>query len=191
MVFLCETRQKAEKVKRLRGRLGLRGFTGVDSDGLSGGLALFWCDQIKVEVQSQSERFIDVHVQLSDNEPAWRLTCVYGEPRAENRHNMWSIMRNLKTPWCVMGDFNEAMWPFEYFSATKRFETHMLAFRDMLETCELVDLGFSGLPYTYDNKRRGRANVKVRLDRVVADNRWRNLFADAKFEHKVSPCSDH
>jgi hypothetical protein len=191
MVFLCETRQKAEKVKRLRGRLGLRGFTGVDSDGLSGGLALFWCDQIKVEVQSQSERFIDVHVQLSDNEPAWRLTCVYGEPRAENRHNMWSIMRNLKTPWCVMGDFNEAMWPFEHFSATKRFETHMLAFRDMLETCELVDLGFSGLPYTYDNKRRGRANVKVRLDRVVADNRWRNLFADAKVEHKVSPCSDH
>jgi hypothetical protein len=67
----------------------------------------------------------------------------------------------------------------------------MLAFRDMLETCELVDLGFSGLPFTYDNNRRGRGNVKARLDRVVADNQWRNLFAEARVIHKTSPCSDH
>ena len=46
IVFLCETRQSAEKVRRLRARLGLRGFAGVDSVGLSGGLALFWCDQM-------------------------------------------------------------------------------------------------------------------------------------------------
>jgi hypothetical protein len=91
----------------------------------------------------------------------------------------------------VLGDFNEAMWSFEHFSATQRPEPQMLAFRDMLETCELVDLGFFGLPYTYDNKRRGRGNVKVRLDRVVADNQWCNLFPKATVEHKVSPCSDH
>jgi hypothetical protein len=48
-----------------------------------------------------------------------------------------------------------------------------------------------GLPYTYDNKRKGRGNVKVWLDRVVADNNWRNLFPEAKVEHKISPCSDH
>jgi hypothetical protein len=76
--FLCETRQKAEKVRRLRGRIGLKGFVGVDSDGLTGGLALFWNDQIKVEVQSVCERYIDVHVRLSEDDPHWRLTCVYG-----------------------------------------------------------------------------------------------------------------
>jgi hypothetical protein len=101
MIFLCETRQKVEKVRRLRGRLGLRGFTGVDSEGLSGGLALFWNDQIHVEVQSQCERYIDVHVRLSEADPVWRLTCVYGEPRVENRHNMWSTMCNLKSKVCI------------------------------------------------------------------------------------------
>jgi hypothetical protein len=65
IVFLCETRQKAEKVRHLRGRLSLRGFAGVDSDGLSGDLALFWCDQLKVEVQSMCERNIDVHVGIT------------------------------------------------------------------------------------------------------------------------------
>jgi hypothetical protein len=96
---------------------------------------------------------------------------------------MWNLMRKLKMqsglPWCVLGDFNEAMWSFEHFSASKQPESQMLAFRDVLETCELVNLGFTGLPYTFDNKRQGSKNVKVRLDRVVADNQWRNLFSEA------------
>jgi hypothetical protein len=158
-VFLSETRQKAERVRRLRGRLGLRGFTGVDSEGLSGGLALFWWDQLHVEVISSCERYIDVHVRASDMEPTWRLTCVYGEPRTEDRHEMWTMLQNLKNesdlPWCVLGDFNEAMWSFEHFSVTPRCESQMLAFRDTLEMCGLVDLGFSGLPFTFDNKRKG------------------------------------
>ncbi|KAK1610764.1 hypothetical protein QYE76_034437 [Lolium multiflorum] len=42
----------------------------------------------------------------------------------------------------------------------------MAAFRETLAVCNMVDLGFTGLPYTYDNKRKGRANVRVRLDRL-------------------------
>lgn len=41
VVFLSETRQKIERIRRLRSRLGLKGFVGCNSDGLSGGLALF------------------------------------------------------------------------------------------------------------------------------------------------------
>ena len=67
----------------------------------------------------------------------------------------------------------------------------MLALRDTLEICELSDLGFSRVPFTYDNKQAGRHNVKVRLDRAVADNSWRDIFPEAKVVHHVSPCSDH
>ena len=55
----------------------------------------------------------------------------------------------------------------------------MLDFRDVLEVCGLGDLGFAGLPYTFDNRRGGRANVKVCLDRAVANNAWRDIFAHA------------
>ena len=51
--------------------------------------------------------------------------------------------------------------------------------------------GFAGLPYIYDNRRAGRANVKVRLDREVANNLWRDIFAEAKVAHLVAPRSDH
>jgi hypothetical protein len=182
-------------MRRLRSRLGLKGFTGIDSNGKSGGLALFWHEHLLVDVQEVTDRYIDIHIQVNQQEPRWRLTCVYGEPRVENRQQMWDKLRALKPltdlPWCVLGDFNEAMWAFEHFSATPRPESQMRNFREALEVCELIDLGFSGLAYTYDNKRSGSANVQVRLDRAVADNSWRNLFAEARVVHKVTPCSDH
>ena len=90
-----------------------------------------------------------------------------------------------------MGDFNEALWQFEHFPLIRRAEWQMGAFRDALDECELTDLGFRGVPFTYDNKRGGRKNAKVRLDRVVVNNNWRDMFQDASVEHIVSSCSDH
>lgn len=80
-------------------------------------------------------------------------------------------------PWLVIGDFNEAFWNFEHMSATPWAEALMMDFHDTLETCELVDLGFSGAPFSYDNMRSGVGNVKVRLDRAVALASWQNMFA--------------
>jgi hypothetical protein len=65
LVFLSETRQKAEKMKGLRGRLGLKGFVGIDSDGRSGGLALYWHDQMVISVQDITDRYIDLYVQIT------------------------------------------------------------------------------------------------------------------------------
>jgi len=93
------------------------------------------------------------------------MTFVYGEPRVEDRHLMWELMQRIKhkscDPWVVLGDFNEAIWQFEHFSATKRGEKQMEDFRDVLGLCGLQDLGFSGLPWTYDTNRGGNRNVKV------------------------------
>ena len=67
----------------------------------------------------------------------------------------------------------------------------MVAFRDCLQVCELKDLRFSGLPFTYDNKIVGKSNVHVCLDRALADNSWRDIYAESVVVHLVSPCSDH
>jgi hypothetical protein len=45
----------------------------------------------------------------------------------------------------------------------------MAAFREVLDFCNLRDIGFSGVPWTYDNRKEGARNVKVRLDRGVAN----------------------
>lgn len=91
IVFLSETRQKVERVKRLRTRLGVRGFAGVSNEGMSGGLALFWHESIHMEIKSLNERYIDAHVCLSHDGPKWHVTFVCREPRVEHRHRMWSL----------------------------------------------------------------------------------------------------
>ena len=48
IVFLCETRRRSAKLNYLRWKLGLRNYVGVDSDCLSGGLALFWHESLQV-----------------------------------------------------------------------------------------------------------------------------------------------
>ncbi|CAL5097923.1 unnamed protein product [Urochloa decumbens] len=125
----------------------------------------------------------------------WRATFIYGEPRVEDRHRTWEILQRLKTrsndPWVVVGDFNEVLWQYEHFSETKRGERQMEAFRDTLDMCGLRDIGFAGIPWTYDNKKSGQRNVKVRLDRGVANQDWLDRFPDASVFHLTSPCSDH
>jgi hypothetical protein len=65
---------------------------------------------------------------------------------------MWDHLKALKAssslPWVVLGDFNEALWQYEHFSARQRPEPQMAAFRDCLQICELKDIGFSVLSYT-------------------------------------------
>ncbi|XP_073360109.1 uncharacterized protein [Aegilops tauschii subsp. strangulata] len=66
----------------------------------------------------------------------------------------------------------------------------MEAFKDTVFMCELVDLGFSGMPYTYDNGQIRQGNVHVCLDRACASDEWRELFPYVRVQHLVSPRLD-
>jgi hypothetical protein len=176
LVFLSETKMSDSRASNLRWRLGLRNYLAVSSNGLSGGLALFWDENLDISLLSQGERYIDVGIKEDLNAAPWRTTFVYEELRAENRSEMWDLLRDLcgvwDGPWMVIGDFNEAMWQYEHFSETPRSERHMMDFREVLSHCDLHDLGFSGLPWTYNNNQTRQRNVRVRLDRGVANTDW-------------------
>ena len=73
IVFLCETRQSKNKMKRLRARLGLRGFDGLDSVGLSGGLAMYWHESLSIEIKSSSSRYIDAQWRSQLSGKVWQL----------------------------------------------------------------------------------------------------------------------
>jgi hypothetical protein len=195
VVFLCETRQSEERVKNLRFRIGMAGFYHVKGDGKGGGLAIYWQEGINIDLLSFSKRHIDVHISGGPYEHKWRGTFVYGEPKACDRHNMWLKLRQIKPrstePWLMLGDFNEAMWQEEHFSKTKRSERLMLEFRETLSHCDLHDIGFSGTPWTYDNKQKGERNIKVPLDRAVASPAWSACFPEYHLRHLVSSRSDH
>ena len=89
-----------------------------------------------------------------------------------NREDSWSVLRHLSSqfnlPWVCIGDFNEITKLSEKLGRALRPEYQMQNFSDCLDVCGLKDLGYSGLPYTWCNRRFGGQMVRVRLDRALA-----------------------
>ena len=194
LLFLSETKMREEKVRRFMWSLGYNGCLAVNCTGRSGGLALFWstCTTC-VCLQYVCKNFIDVKIK-EDSGLMWRASFVYGEPKAELRHIFWNRLRFLKAqwngPWICMGDFNEVIYNDEHLGTCTRGEAQMCQFRECLEDCQLVDLGFSGPKYTWNNRQQGRDNMRVRLDRAVANGPFIQIF-DTQVQNIITTSSDH
>ena len=107
----------------------------------------------------------------------------------------WSLLCRLRSqregPWLVCGDFNEVLNQEEHAGSAPRSESQMELFRECLDDCGLVDLGFSGPMYTWSNKQAGSSLVRVRLDRAVGNGEFWSLFDDVNVENIITTTSDH
>jgi hypothetical protein len=157
---------------------------------------MMWRSDVMLDVKSYSKYHIDAWVtEVSVDGRAWRFTSFYGDPSRTSRKESWRMLRFLRNetdlPWLCAGDFNEILHEHEHFGGNGREEWMMEGFRDVVSYCDLTDLGYNGLPYTWDNRREGPANVKVRLDRALMDGKMLDLFGDSSVTHVQSTESDH
>jgi hypothetical protein len=164
MVFLMETILSTPRVELLKCRLGFGSVFVVDRVGRSGGLALFWNDVLKVEIQNYSRFHINAVVSCGDSFPSWKFTGFYGQPAVEKRRDSWRLLRHLglfsPMPWLCCGDFNEILDDLENFEGCLRARSQMEDFQSSLADCRLMDLGFKGSKFTWCNKRDGVHFVK-------------------------------
>ena len=63
LVFVMETKIRGKKVENLQRTLGFASSFGVDSDGLSGGIGLFWSRDVIVSLENYSSSHIDITVR--------------------------------------------------------------------------------------------------------------------------------
>ena len=107
----------------------------------------------------------------------------------------WKILDSLKRlchmPWIVFGDFNEILNSDEKLGWLDRDARQMEGFRECLCNCGLIDMGFVGQQFTWCNGRIGEQQTLVRLDRMVANKEWLNLFPKVKVFHRSMAASDH
>ncbi|KAK7835123.1 hypothetical protein CFP56_023793 [Quercus suber] len=93
---------------------------------------------------------------------------------------------NGAKPWRATGFYghSDAGW-------LDRDDRQMEGFRECLSNCGLFDLGFVGQRFTWCNGRIGEQRTLVRLDGMVANKEWLNMFPEAKVVHISMAASDH
>ena len=128
----------------------------VPSVRRSGGLALLWKEEADLHIQTYSPYHIDALIH-NGKDPTWRLIGFYGWPKQQNKHESWRLLKHLHSrlpdPWLCCGDFNEILHSWEKQGSLPKPLQLMQEFRSTLLCCGLLDLGFQGNKYTWNNGR--------------------------------------
>jgi hypothetical protein len=187
---ILEPRISGRRADAVIKKIGLFEGARVEAQGFSGGIWCLWknsCPPISVISSSQ----FCIHIQINPNtQNAWYLSIVYASPHMNQREAVWEEIKGFKTtisgPWCVAGDFNQVLFDHEKQGGGSVNSNGRSAFQECIDTCQLLDLGFQGQPFTW---RRGP--VKERLDRVLGNADWQNLFPNSNITHLPINSSDH
>ncbi|KAL0434850.1 UNVERIFIED_CONTAM: hypothetical protein Sradi_0192900 [Sesamum radiatum] len=125
----------------------------------------------------------------------WHFTGLYGEPDVAQRRKTWNLFARLhdqsRRPWICAGDFNEILDPSEKLGGPPRPIWQIRNFRNALEHCGLVDVCFTGSPFTWCNRHKEPDTVYERLDRACSNSAWSQLFPNVSVQHVFVNCSDH
>ena len=109
-------------------------------------------------MDSFSNYHIDAIVHGGTERAGW-LTSFYGEPETSRHLEGWNMLRmlssKLKLPWCYFDDFNELLEVANKKGGAPRSHNLMQSFREVLDECGFIDLGFSSLEFTWHGRRRG------------------------------------
>ncbi|XP_057791179.1 uncharacterized protein LOC131008309 [Salvia miltiorrhiza] len=135
-----------------------------------------------------------VSVDDGEHEP-WDFCGVYGWSNTEDHYLTWDLMISLlpsvSNKWICGGDFNQTMYHFEKRDGNMKSDYKLVKFRETIETCGLLDLGFVGEPFTWTNNQRGEDNIMERLDRIFGSEGWIAAFPGFEVSHLLRKSSDH
>ncbi|WOH11566.1 hypothetical protein DCAR_0831055 [Daucus carota subsp. sativus] len=194
LVFLSETLVKKNKIDALCKSIHFASSFTVDAQGHGGGLALLWKNTGAVEIKGTCNHYIDFEV-LCEQIGRWRYTGFYGCPERERRQESWNLLRDLANksslPWCVLGDFNDMLFEFEKKGGRPQPRRLLEGFNQTVIDCNLEDLGFNGYEFTWERCRGTTMWIQERLDRVMANQGWRQLFPNAEVQVLEVSTSDH
>ena len=194
VVFLAETLADEARLDYVKDRIQFDRKFFVPRVNNGGGLVLFWKISVEIDIESSSVNHIDATVNKNSSDP-WRFTSFYGEPKTYKRQESWDLLRSLhgriSPPWLCAGDFNEIIKQSEKWGGRLRPYAQMQIFRDVLDGCELMDLGFKGFPYTWCKHYRNGVSIWERLDKAVASYEWFSKFLGSQVHHLDSTTLDH
>ena len=159
-----ETRVGADRAKGIIDRLPFDGSVHTYTIGFSGGIWMLWdSERVEVTPLANTEQEIHATVKVRNTNSSWLFTAVYASPRTAERHILWNNLIQTaglhNMPWVVAGDFNEPLSEEDKFGGRAVSVNRSFLFKECLEKCNMIDIGFSGPRFTWTNRREIQALI--------------------------------
>ncbi|KAA3475780.1 non-ltr retroelement reverse transcriptase [Gossypium australe] len=179
-------------MEMVRLKLGFSCGIDIGAVGSKGGLSLGWKGNSLVLLRSYSSFHIDDDITDCDYGVTWRLIGFYGNLMESLRSISWDLLCHIHSnnlgPWLVVGDFNEITISLEKRGGRLRSENQMAKFQNALKACGLVDLGFSGIWFTWERGRFQATNIHhcpILID-TIGKSLSRENFGGHRFKFEAS-----
>ncbi|XP_021759197.1 uncharacterized protein LOC110724108 [Chenopodium quinoa] len=169
------------------------GFCGVNSQGLSGGLVVFWFSPLRVVPLLVSTNVILCEICTPTTSEIKHILFVYGSPHPSGRAAVWEEISHILQVYSdilLIADFNQV----EYFSDKVGGSAHIAglnAFQEWKIENNLLDVPFSGPSYNWTNGCSSGDASFERLDKAYASQKWMIDHPNAFLLHQSILFSDH
>lgn len=190
-----EMKNKEEYFEGIKRNLKLEKGRYVESNGLSGGLALWWRKDANVTIHRKDEYMMDTIVNMNKGDGDVYLTWIYGSTNWRDRLGLWKRMRTtVRTrngSWMCVRDFNEIAKVSEKVGGRLKQPRKMETFNTMMHDTRLVDMGYNGQHITWSNNREGDHEIREGIDRSTANTTWIRRYPSSVVIHKLNIGFDH
>lgn len=170
-LFLCEIKAHKDKIEFIRRKLSFDNSFVVEADNKKGGLALLWNNCWNWSIILVSKWIIEVLVESDQRQKwiAWFYHCLVERMlRRAFWEDLTSKVISRLNSWICLGDLNDVLDQNEKVGGRLATYKSNLFLRTFVGTVGAVDIGFYGNKCTWCNKRRGLANIREQLGKVLA-----------------------
>ncbi|KAL0295233.1 UNVERIFIED_CONTAM: hypothetical protein Sangu_3203000 [Sesamum angustifolium] len=128
---------------------------------------------------------------------SWCLISVlYGDYDIIPRRELWAALQSISVtsceePWIVLGDFNAIIDASEACGRAADTTASMTEFRNCIQATGLIHIPFNGCPFTWHNCSEGTRSLWKRLDRVLVNAVWLELWPNSSYTCALPSTSDH
>ena len=195
ILALVETRISGTRAQAICDRIGFNKSCRMEAQGFQGGIWVLWNDEeLGIETITMHEQYVTMEIHYQQLR-SWLLTIVYANPHTPRRETLWNELEtfasNCNKQWLLAGDFNETINLDERNHGGNEMLRRCTRFRHWIENCGLIDLGFSGLKFTWARGLHPENRKEARLDRALCNAEWRLRFPEATVQHLLRVGSNH
>ncbi|KAJ6414222.1 hypothetical protein OIU84_006950 [Salix udensis] len=151
---------------------------------------IFWVEDLTVNLFKDHTQCLTVSINTPWLPKSFFISFVYAKNLRSERKILWDelceVASLLDGPWVVGGDFNAVLNVNESKGGGNPNQGSMEEFGSCLLDCGLLDAGYEGNDFTWTNGK-----VMRRLDRIVFNPEWSDLFSLTRVKHLNRVGSDH